>query len=114
MRLIHKPTNVRAESRTERSQHKNYDNALKLLKARLYAIEEQERMGDLAQRYDAKGEIAFGSQIRSYVLQPYQMVKDLRSDHETGNVDAVIEQGDLDAFMEAYLQWRRRTHSEAS
>src|SRR5262245_21666812 len=69
VRLIHK-SGVRAESRTERSQFKNYDNALKLLKARLYAIEEQKRTGDLEKRYDAKGEIAFGSQIRSYVLQP--------------------------------------------
>ena len=69
---------MRAESRTERSQHKNNDNALKLLKARLYAIEEQKRLGDMVKRYDAKGEIAFGSQIRSYVMQPYTLVREER------------------------------------
>src|SRR3954462_9817392 len=77
VRLIHK-SGVRAESRTERSQHKNFDNCLKMLKSRLYAIEEQKLKGDLAQRYDAKGEIAFGSQIRSYVMQPYTLVRDER------------------------------------
>src|SRR5262245_2649702 len=78
VRLIHKPTGVRAESRVDKSQHKNKDNALKLLKARLYAIEEQKRLGDVAKQYDAKGEIAFGSQIRSYVFQPYTLVRDER------------------------------------
>jgi peptide chain release factor 2 len=106
VRLIHK-SGVRAESRTERSQHKNYDNALKLLKARLYAIEEQKRMGDMAQRYDAKGEIAFGSQIRSYVLQPYTLVRDERDgiDVKTPAVMQVLD-GDLDEFMYAYLRYK--------
>jgi peptide chain release factor 2 len=105
VRLIHKPTNVRAESRTERSQHKNYDNALKLLKARLYAIEEQKRLGDIATRYDAKGDIAFGSQIRSYVMQPYTLVRDERDGIEvkTPAVMQVLD-GDLDEFMQAYLR----------
>ncbi len=92
VRLIHK-SGVRAESRTERSQHKNYDNALKLLKSRLYMIEEQKRLGELANRYDAKGEIAFGSQIRSYVLQPYTLVRDERDgiDVKTPQVMNVFE-----------------------
>jgi peptide chain release factor 2 len=105
VRIIHKPTNVRAESRTERSQHKNYDNAFKLLKARLYAIEEQKRLGDIEKRYDAKGEIAFGSQIRSYIFQPYTLVRDERDGIEmkSPQVMQVID-GDLDEFMQAYLR----------
>jgi peptide chain release factor 2 len=113
VRLIHK-SGVRAESRTERSQHKNYDNALKLLKARLYAIEEQKRTGDLEKRYDAKGEIAFGSQIRSYVFQPYTLVRDERPGIEvkTPQVMQVID-GDLDEFMHAYLRHKtERQHKK--
>ncbi len=104
VRLIHK-SGVRAESRTERSQPKNYANALALLKARLYAIEEQKRLGDIAQRYDAKGEIAFGSQIRSYVMQPYTLVRDERDGIEmkSPTVQAVLD-GELDEFMQAYLR----------
>jgi peptide chain release factor 2 len=115
VRLIHKPTGVRAESRTERSQHKNKDNALKLLKARLYAIEEQKRLGDVAQRYDAKGEIAFGSQIRSYVMQPYTLVRDEREgiDVKTPAVMQVLD-GDLDEFMHAYLRHRTAKRNKAA
>jgi peptide chain release factor 2 len=114
VRLIHKPTGVRAESRTERSQHKNKDNALKLLKARLYAIEEQKRLGDVAQRYDAKGEIAFGSQIRSYVMQPYTLVRDEREgiDVKTPAVMQVLD-GDLDEFMHAYLRHKTAKQNKA-
>jgi peptide chain release factor 2 len=105
VRLIHKPTGVRGESRTEKSQLKNKENALKLVKARLYAIEEQKRLGDVAQRYDAKGEVAFGSQIRSYVLQPYTLAKDERDgvDAKTPQVHQVLD-GDIDLFMQAYLR----------
>jgi peptide chain release factor 2 len=113
VRLIHK-SGVRAESRTERSQHKNYANALKLIKARLYAIEEQKRTGDLEKRYDAKGEIAFGSQIRSYVLQPYTLVRDERPGIEvkTPQVMQVLD-GDLDEFMHAYLRHKtERQHKK--
>ena len=104
VRLIHK-SGVRGESRTERSQYKNYDNALKLIKARLYMIEEQKRLGEIANRYDAKGEIAFGSQIRSYVFQPYTLVRDEREGIEvkTPAVMKVLD-GDLDEFMHAYLR----------
>jgi peptide chain release factor 2 len=113
VRLIHK-SGVRAESRTERSQHKNYDNALKLLKSRLYMIEEQKRLGELANRYDAKGEIAFGSQIRSYVFQPYTLVRDERDGIEvkTPAVMKVLD-GDLDEFMQAYLRYKtERAHKK--
>ena len=113
VRLIHK-SGVRGESRTERSQHKNYDNALKLIKARLYAIEEQKRNGDLEKRYDAKGEIAFGSQIRSYVLQPYTLVRDERPGIEvkTPQVMQVLD-GDIDEFMQAYLRYKtERQHKK--
>ncbi len=107
VRLIHLPTGVRAESRTERSQHKNHDNCLKMLKTRLYAIEEQKRNGDIEKRYDSKGEVAFGSQIRSYVLQPYTLVRDERDgiDVKTPQVMHVLD-GDLDPFMQTYLRWK--------
>ena len=104
VRLIHK-SGVRAESRTDKSQHKNKDNALKLLKARLYAIEEQKRIGDAVKSYDAKGEIAFGSQIRSYVMQPYTLVREERDgiDVKTPAVNDVLD-GDFDQFMHAFLR----------
>jgi peptide chain release factor 2 len=114
VRLIHKPTNVRAESRTERSQNKNYDNCIKLLQSRLYAIEEQKRLGELASRYDSKGEIAFGSQIRSYVMQPYTLARDERPGIDV-KIPAVMQvlDGDLDAFMYAYLRWKtEREHKK--
>jgi peptide chain release factor 2 len=114
VRLIHK-SGVRAESRTERSQPKNYANALALLKARLYAIEEQKRLGDVAQRYDAKGEIAFGSQIRSYVMQPYTLVRDERDGIEVKSpaVMGVLD-GDLDEFMYAYLRHKTAKQNKAA
>src|SRR5215213_440342 len=113
VRLIHK-SGVRAESRTERSQHKNFDNALKLLKSRLYTIEEQKRMGDIAQRYDAKGEIAFGSQIRSYVMQPYTLVREERDGIDVKNPAVMkVLDGDLDEFMQAYLRHKtERQHKK--
>ena len=115
VRLVHK-SGVRAESRTERSQFKNYDNALKLLKARLYAIEDRKRTGDIEARYDSKGEIAFGSQIRSYVMQPYTLARDDR-DGINVKVPAVMQvlDGDLDEFMHAYLRWKaERSHKRGS
>jgi peptide chain release factor 2 len=114
VRLIHKPTGVRAESRVDKSQHKNKDNALKLLKARLYAIEEQKRMGDVVKHYDAKGEIAFGSQIRSYVFQPYTLVREERDgiDMKTPAVREVLD-GDFDPFMHAYLRHKTAKANKA-
>jgi peptide chain release factor 2 len=113
VRLIHK-SGVRAESRTERSQNKNYDNCIKLLKARLYAIEEQKRLGNIANRYDAKGEIAFGSQIRSYVMQPYTLVRDERDgiDVKEPAVQKVLD-GDLDEFMTAFLRHKTAKANKA-
>jgi peptide chain release factor 2 len=105
VRYTHLPTGVAAESRSERSQHKNDSNALALLKAKLIRLEEEKREADFAKKYDEKGEISFGSQIRSYVLQPYQLVKDLRTDHEVGNPRAVLD-GNLDGFIEAYLRMK--------
>jgi len=102
VRITHIPTGIVAQCQNERSQHQNYATALKVLKARLYRLEEQKREKELAALYGEKGEIAWGNQIRSYVLQPYQMVKDHRTGYETGKVQAVLD-GDLDDFMEAYL-----------
>src|SRR5207237_2036951 len=103
VRYIHKPSGVAAESRSERSQFKNDANALALLKAKLYKVEEQKRLAVVEQVYDAKGEVAWGNQIRNYVLQPYTMVKDVRTGQETSQVGPVLD-GDLDDFVHAYLR----------
>jgi len=103
VRYIHLPTGVAAESRSERSQFKNDANALALLKAKLYKIEEQKRVAAVEKTYDSKGEVAWGNQIRNYVLQPYTMVKDVRLEVETSQVNNVLD-GDIDQFLEAYLR----------
>ena len=103
VRYTHLPTGVAAESRTERSQHKNDSNAMALLKAKLIRREEEKREAEYAKKYDEKGDVSFGSQIRSYVLQPYQKVKDARTDYEVGNPRAVLD-GDIDGFIESYLR----------
>jgi len=108
VRIIHEPTGIVVQCQNERSQHKNRAEAMKMLKARLYMLEQQKRDAELAKLYSEKGEIAWGNQIRSYVLQPYQMVKDHRTDFQTGNVDAVLD-GDLDGFIESYLRHRAKT-----
>jgi peptide chain release factor 2 len=105
VRYTHLPSGVAAESRSERSQHKNDANAMALLKAKLIRLEEQKREAAFAKVYDEKGEISFGSQIRNYVLQPYQIVKDLRTGFEVGNPRAALD-GNIDGFIEAYLRWR--------
>lgn len=105
VRFTHIPTGIAAESRSERSQHKNSANAMALLKAKLVRLEEEKREADFAQKYDEKGEISFGSQIRSYVLQPYQLVKDLRTSFEVGNPRAVLD-GQIDGFIESYLRMK--------
>ena len=107
VRMTHLPTGIVVQCQNERSQHKNKAEALKVLKARLYMREQQKRDAELAKMYGNKGEIAWGNQIRSYVLQPYQLVKDHRTDFETGNVDAVLN-GELDDFIEAYLRFRAK------
>jgi peptide chain release factor 2 len=103
VRLIHKPTGVVAECRNERSQHKNEDMAWKMLKAKLYKIEEQKRMAAVEKQYDEKGEVAWGNQIRNYVMQPYTLVKDVRVGVETAQVQSVLD-GELDEFIQAYLR----------
>ncbi|GAC1472802.1 MAG: peptide chain release factor 2 [Isosphaeraceae bacterium] len=105
VRYTHLPTGVASESRSERSQHKNDANALAQLKAKLVRLEEEKREADFAKKYDEKGEISFGSQIRSYVLQPYQLVKDLRTGHEVGNPRSVLD-GQIDGFIESYLRMK--------
>jgi peptide chain release factor 2 len=103
VRYTHLPTGISAESRSERSQHKNDDMALKLLKAKLYRIEEQKRRAEVEKQYDEKGEVAWGYQIRNYVLQPYTLAKDLRTGVETAQVQRVLD-GDLDEFIQAFLR----------
>jgi peptide chain release factor 2 len=102
VRLTHIPTGVVVACQQERSQHKNRATAMKMLSAKLYALEEEKQRAQADAIAGDKGEINFGSQIRSYVLQPYQMVKDLRTGHEVGQPQAVLD-GDLDGFIEAYL-----------
>jgi peptide chain release factor 2 len=102
VRLTHLPTNIVVQCQNERSQMKNRSKAMKMLKAKLYDLERRKKDAERDKLEAEKREIDFGSQIRSYVLHPYRMVKDLRTGHETGNTDAVLN-GDLDAFIEAYL-----------
>jgi peptide chain release factor 2 len=114
VRYTHLPTGIAAESRTERSQKKNSDNALKLLKAKLYQIEEQKRRAEVEQRYGEKGDVAFGSQIRNYTLQPYTLVKDVRTGVETAQVQAVLD-GEIDDFITAYLRLKaEKEHKKAA
>src|ERR687898_65376 len=112
VRLTHLPTGIVVSCQAERSQFQNRDRAMAMLKAKLADVERQRREAELDEIRGDQQRVGFGSQIRSYVLQPYQMVKDLRSEHETGNVAAVLD-GDLDPFMEAYLQWRRSASTGA-
>jgi peptide chain release factor 2 len=106
VRLIHEPTGLVASSQQERSQLQNRESAMKRLKAMIIAQDEEEKAAALAQIAGKQAQVGWGSQIRSYVLQPYQMVKDLRSSIESSNVTAVLD-GDLDDFMLGFLRWRR-------
>ena len=106
IRLTHLATGIVVACQAERSQHKNRATAMRILRARLYEHEEQKRRQAHAAEFGAKTDNSWGNQIRSYVLQPYQMVKDLRTDVETSNVNAVLD-GDLDAFIEAYLRQKK-------
>lgn len=102
VRMKHLPTGIVVVCRAERSQHQNRAMALKIMKARLYELEDARRQSEQARYEAAKGQIAWGNQIRSYVMQPYQLVKDLRSDFESSDVQGVLD-GDLDSFIEAFL-----------
>jgi peptide chain release factor 2 len=106
VRITHLPTNIVVQCQNERSQLRNRDTALRILKARLYEIAEKKQREALAELTGHKKEIAFGSQIRSYTFHPYQLIKDHRTGLEVGNVDGVMD-GDLDALIKAYLLWAR-------
>jgi peptide chain release factor 2 len=103
IRLTHIPTGIVVACQAERSQHKNRSKAFSMLRARLYELKQDEQRKDMERFYGEKGEIAWGSQIRSYVLQPYTLVKDHRTEYETSNVNAVLD-GDIQGFIEAYLK----------
>ena len=105
VRMTHLPTGIVVQCQNDRSQHKNRAAAMSMLKARLYEAELQRREDEAQAEHDAKTDIGWGHQIRSYVLQPYQMVKDLRTDYETSNTQGVLD-GDLDPFMAAALAER--------
>ena len=106
IRLTHLPTGIVVACQAERSQLSNRNKAMKILRAKIYELEQDKKRREMEQFYGAKGEIAWGHQIRSYVLQPYTMVKDHRTEAETGQVDAVLD-GDLDLFIEAWLKQNR-------
>ncbi len=105
VRITHMPSGLVVTCQNEKSQHKNKDAAMKILRARLYEIEKAKRVAEMDEIRGPKRDITFGSQIRSYVLYPYQLVKDLRSGVETGNVNAVLG-GDIEAFVLGFHRWR--------
>lgn len=103
VRITHMPSGIVVSSQNERSQHRNRDNAMKILRARLYLLKLEEERKRLDALYSQQKEIAWGSQIRSYVFQPYTMIKDHRTDHEESNVQAVMD-GKIDRFIDAFLR----------
>jgi peptide chain release factor 2 len=108
VRLVHKPSGIVVACQAERSQGRNRELAMKMLKAKLYEIEQDKKRAEIDRQYGEKGDIAWGSQIRSYVFQPYQMVKDHRTGAETSNVQAVMD-GDIDIFIQAKLRGEKNT-----
>ena len=113
VRITHIPTGIVVQCQNERSQHKNKAMAMKILKARLYELEKTKQNEKLEKLEDSKSDIAWGNQIRSYVLHPYRMIKDLRTRVETGDTDRVLD-GDLDEFVKAALVLRKRSAATAS
>ena len=105
VRITHIPTNTVVQCQNERSQHRNKDKAMQMLKAKLYLLKQQEAEEELSDIRGEVKEIGWGNQIRSYVMQPYTMVKDHRTNEEVGNVNAVLD-GDIDTFINAYLKWK--------
>jgi peptide chain release factor 2 len=112
VRITHIPTGIVVQCQNERSQHKNKAVVMKILKARLYELEKSKRNEKMETLADQKSDIAWGNQIRSYVLHPYRMIKDLRTRVETGDTDRVLD-GDLDEFIKATLVWRKKSGSAA-
>jgi peptide chain release factor 2 len=113
VRITHLPTGIVVQCQNERSQFKNKQMALKILRAKLYEAERSKKAKNIEKAYEAKKEIAWGSQIRSYVLHPYSMVKDHRTEHQTSNSQAVLD-GEIDEFIEAYLRWAQGPASGSS
>jgi peptide chain release factor 2 len=113
VRILHKPTGIVVACQAERSQGRNRDLALKMLKAKLYQIEQDKKRAEIDRQYGEKGEIAWGNQIRSYVFQPYQMVKDHRTGAETSNVQEVMD-GKIDIFIQAKLRGQKAAKGEKS
>jgi len=111
VRLTHLPTGIVVSCQNERSQIKNLAQAMKVLRARLFELERRKKEEELEKIKGVKKDISWGNQIRSYVLQPYRMVKDLRTGHEVGDADRVLN-GDIDPFIEAYLKQRAQAASE--
>jgi len=111
VRLVHKPTGIVVACQAERSQGRNRELAMKMLKAKLYEIEQDKKRAEIDRQYGEKGDIAWGSQIRSYVFQPYQMVKDHRTGAETSNVQAVMD-GDINLFIQAKLRGEKNGKEE--
>jgi len=107
VRITHLPTGIVVQCQNERSQHQNKARAMKLLKARLYELERKKKLEKIDKLEDLKADIAWGNQIRSYVLHPYKMIKDLRTRLETGDVDRILD-GDLDEFIKASLMLRKK------
>jgi len=105
VRITHLPTGIVVQCQNERSQFKNKLMALKILRSRLYEIEQEKKRSAKEKRYTEKGDIAWGNQIRSYVFMPYQLVKDHRTGTETSQIEAVMD-GEIDLFIESYLNWR--------
>ena len=104
IRITHFPTGIVVQCQNERSQHMNKDKAMQMLKAKLYLLKQEENAAKAAGIRGEVTDIGWGNQIRSYVMQPYTMVKDHRTNEETGNVDAVLD-GGIDIFINAYLKW---------
>ena len=113
VRLVHRPSGIVVACQAERSQGRNRELALKMLKAKLYELEQDKKRAEIDRQYGEKGDVAWGSQIRSYVFQPYQMVKDHRTGAETSNVQAVMD-GDIDAFIQAKLRGLKAIKGEGS
>ena len=111
VRILHKPSGIVVACQAERSQGRNRELAMKMLKAKLYQLEEDKKRAEIERQYGEKGEIAWGNQIRSYVFQPYQMVKDHRTGVETSNLQAVMD-GDIDVFIQAKLRGEKNTKGE--
>ncbi|MGX7092112.1 peptide chain release factor 2 [Hutsoniella sourekii] len=111
VRITHLPTGIVTQSQSQRSQLQNREQAMALLKAKLYQKQEEDKQAELDQIKGNQKEIAWGSQIRSYVFHPYSMVKDHRTNYEVGNADAVVD-GELDGFIDAYLKWAMNLNEE--